>query len=393
MTIPAIPQRDPLVPPPLSFAQQRLWILDQLEPNSPLYNLPGPAVRLRGRLNLEAVQHALDAIVARQEALRTTFTTVTGNPVQVIHEHRQVELGVIDLRAWPEAQREAEAHRALDREARRPFDLSRDVMLRATLLRLGTEEHVLLLVTHHIASDDWSTGVLYREFAAFYTAFTTGGAVSLPALPIQYADYTLWQRQWLQGERLETQLAYWTQQLAGAPPVLELPTEGPRPPVQTYRGARHALAFSPALTKALKAVSRQEGVTLFMTLLAVFQTLLHRYTREDDLVVGSPIAGRIRPELEGLIGLFVNTLPLRADLSGNPTFRDLLGRVREVALGAYAHQGLPFEKLVEELPVGAESQQPAPISSAVHLPEYPQPPGAARLGAESIRRAYRHGEV
>ncbi|HEY7494299.1 MAG TPA: condensation domain-containing protein, partial [Candidatus Tectomicrobia bacterium] len=182
----AIPQRDPSGPPPLSFAQQRLWCLDQLEPNSPLYNLPGPAVRLRGRLNVEAVQHALDAIVARHEALRTTFTAVTGHPVPVIHERRQAELEVIDLRAWPEAEREAEAHRALNREARRPFDLSRDVLLRATLLRLGTEEHVLLLVTHQIASDEWSTAVLYRDFAAFYTAFTTGGAASLPALPIQY---------------------------------------------------------------------------------------------------------------------------------------------------------------------------------------------------------------
>src|SRR5919109_2174193 len=180
-TAQAIPQRAPSVPPPLSFAQRRLWSLGQLEPNSPLYNLPGPALRLRGRLNVEAVQHALDATVARHEALRTTFTTVTGNPVQVIHEHRQVELEVIDLRAWPEAEREAEAHRVLDREARRSFDLSRDVMLRATMLRLGTEEHVLLLVMHHIASDDWSTGVLYREFAALYMAFTTGGPVSLPA--------------------------------------------------------------------------------------------------------------------------------------------------------------------------------------------------------------------
>jgi hypothetical protein len=299
---------------------------------------------------VEAVQHALDAIVARHEALRTTFTAVTGHPVPVIHERRQAELEVIDLRAWPEAEREAEAHRALNREARRPFDLSRDVLLRATLLRLGTEEHVLLLVTHQIASDEWSTAVLYRDFAAFYTAFTTGGAASLPALPIQYADYTLWQRQWLHGERLETQLAYWTQQLAGAPPMLELPTDRPRPPVQTYRGARHALALTPALTEALNAVSRQAGVTLFMTLLGAFQTLLYRYTRQDDLVVGSPIAGRIRPELEGLIGPFVNTLPLRTDLSGDPTFRDLLGRVREVVRAAYAHQELPFEKLVDALP-------------------------------------------
>src|SRR5262245_11931892 len=376
----AIPQRDPSVPPPLSFAQERLWFLHQLEPNSPLYNLPGPAIRLRGHLNVEAVQHALDAIVTRHEALRTTFTTVTGTPVQAIHDHRQVELEVIDLDAWPETEREAETHRALNREARRPFDLSRDMMLRATLLRLGTEEHVLLLVMHHIASDYWSTGVLYREFAAFYTSFTTGRAVSPPALPIQYADYTFWQRQWLQDERLETPLAYWTQQLVGAPPVLELPTARPRPPVQMYQGARHALALAPALTEALKAVSRQEGVTLFMTLLAAFQTLLYRYTRRHDLVVGSPIAGRIRPELEGLIGLFANTLPLRADLSGDPTFRDLLGRVREVVLAAYAHQELPFEKLVEELqPERSPSRSPL-YQVLFTFQEFPSPlelPGVA----------------
>jgi amino acid adenylation domain-containing protein len=354
----AFPRRDTSVPP-LSFAQQRLWFLDQFKPNSPLYNVPEPAVRIRGGLNVAAVQQALDAIVARHEALRTTFTTVNGNPVQVINEHRQVKLEVIDLSTWPEAEREAETHRVLDSEAQHPFNLSRDPMLRAALLRLGKEEHVLLLVMHHIAADYWSTGVLFREFAAFYTSFAMGWALSLPELPIQYADYAIWHRQWLQGARLETQLAYWKQQLAGAPPVLELPTDRPRPLAQTYRGARQALELSPALTRALKALSLQERITLFMTLLAAFQTLLHRYTGQDDIVVGSTIAGRNRPELEGLIGFFVNTLALRADLSGNPTFRELLGRVHEVALGAYAHQELPFEQLVEELqPTRSLSYEP-----------------------------------
>jgi amino acid adenylation domain-containing protein len=334
---------------PLSFAQQRLWFLDQFEPNTPLYNIPGPAVRLRGSLNVEALRQALNAIVARHETLRTTFTIVDGTPMQVINGRRQGELEVIDLRAWPEAEREAETQCILNREAGRPFNLANDLMLRALLLRLGKEEHVLLLIQHHIASDYWSTDVLFRELAAYYTSFTAGGAVALPVLPIQYADYAIWQRQWLQGARLETQLAYWKQQLAGAPPGLELPTDRPRPSTQTYRGARQALELSPALTEALKALSHREGVTLFMTLLAAFQTLLHRYTGQDDIVVGSPIAGRNRPEVEGLIGFFVNTLTLRTDLSGNPTFRELLGRVREVALGAYAHQELPFEKLVEEL--------------------------------------------
>jgi hypothetical protein len=211
----AFPRRDTSVPP-LSFAQQRLWFLDQFKPNSPLYNVPEPAVRIRGGLNVAAVQQALDAIVARHEALRTTFTTVNGNPVQVINEHRQVKLEVIDLSTWPEAEREAETHRVLDSEAQHPFNLSRDPMLRAALLRLGKEEHVLLLVMHHIAADYWSTGVLFREFAAFYTSFAMGWALSLPELPIQYADYAIWHRQWLQGARLETQLAYWKQQLAGA---------------------------------------------------------------------------------------------------------------------------------------------------------------------------------
>lgn len=344
-----IPPRVPAVMPPLSFAQQRLWFLDQLTPNSPLYNLPGPALRLRGPLTAEAVQHALDAVVARHEVLRTTISTDTGHPAPSIHQHRQAELQVIDLSARPQAEREAEAHRLLETEARRPFDLSRDVVLRATLLRLGLEEHVLLLITHQIACDSESISVLYRDFAAFYAAFTSGLAVSLAALPIQYADFALWQQQWLQGERLQTLLAYWTQQLAGASAILELPTDRPRPRVQTYGGGRHALSLDPALTDTLRAVSQQQGISLSMTLLAAFLTLLHRYSRQDDLVVGLPFPGRIRPELEGLIGPFVNTLPLRVDLSGDPMFPEILERVRQAIMGAHAHQELPFEKLVEEL--------------------------------------------
>jgi amino acid adenylation domain-containing protein len=333
---------------PLSFAQQRLWFLDQLEPHSPLYNMPR-AVRLQGRLNVEALQQALKVIVSRHETLRTTFTAVDGIPMQVIAEHPPADLPIIDLSARPEAAREVEVQGFIREEAERPFDLARDLPLRATLLRLGPEEHILLLTVHHIASDGWSMGILSREVAALYNAFSSGRSSPLPELPIQYADYAAWQRQWLQGEVLESQLAYWKLQLGGSPSMLELPMDRPRPAVQTYRGAKQSLLLVKSLGDALRALSQREGVTLFMMLLAAFQTLLHRYTGQDDIIVGSPIANRTRTEIEGLIGLFVNTLVLRTDLSGNPTFQELLGRVREVALGAYAHQDLPFEKLVEEL--------------------------------------------
>jgi amino acid adenylation domain-containing protein len=343
-----IPRRDPSVPCPLSFAQQRLWFLAQLDPNSPHYNEP-KALRMRGELNVPVLQRALEALVARHEVLRTTIAATDGQPFQVIAAPRSVPLPVLDLRPWPEATREAEAHRQLSEASQQPFDLSRDLMLRALLLRLSDAEHILLLVTHHIASDGWSTAVLMRETAALYEAFASGKLSPLPELPIQYADFALWQRQWLQGEVLEAQITYWRRQLADMPAALELPADRLRPAVQTYRGARHSFTLPLSLAAALKTLSRREGVTLFMTLLAAFQTLLHRYTEQDDLVVGSPIAGRNWQETEGLIGFFVNTLVLRTNLSGNPTFRELLGRVRKVTLEAYGHQDLPFEKLVEEL--------------------------------------------
>ena len=343
-----IPRRDTASPCPLSFAQQRLWFLEQLDPNSPLYNIP-KAVRIQGVLNMDALQQALDAIAARHEVLRTTFATIEGVPMQAIGNVQPVALSIGDLGQGPEAEREAELQRQLTREAQRPFDLCRDLMLRATLFRLGAAEHVLLLTTHHIASDGWSAAVLIRELGAFYAAFATAEPVALSELPMQYADYAVWQRQWLQGEILEGQLAYWRAQLAGASPVLALPTDRPRPTMQTYHGTCQSWQLPPPLTAQLKALSRQEGVTLFMTLLAAWQTLLHRYSGQDDISVGSPIAGRTRVDTEPLIGFFVNTLVLRTHLGGNPTFRELLHRVREVAMGAYAHQDLPFEKLVEEL--------------------------------------------
>ena len=236
-------------------------------------------------------------------------------------------------------------------EAQRPFDLAQDLMLRATLIKLSEQEHILLLVMHHIASDGWSMGILMRELSHFYEAEISGLPSSLPELPIQYADYAEWQLEWLQGEVLNKQLDYWKRQLAGAPTRLDLPTDRPRPAVQTFRGSSRQLELSPELTQGLKALSLREKASLFMTLLAAFQVLLFRYTRQDDIVVGSPIAGRNRGEVEGLIGFFVNTLVLRTDLSGNPTFVELLRRVREVALNAYDHQDLPFERLVEDLQV------------------------------------------
>ena len=343
---------------PLSFAQQRLWFIDQLAPNSALYNIVAP-VHLRGALNVAALQMALDMMVSRHEALRTRFASVDGAPKQVITEARPVDFRTTDLSAIAAAARKEEAYKLLRDDARRPFNLSSDLMLRATLLKLEAEEHIFLAVLHHIAADGWSLGVFFREFSALYEAFSQGQSVSLPALPVQYADFAVWQRQSLQGEVLDAQLHYWKKQLAGIPSVLELPTDHPRPAVQTYRGARQPLTLTKSTVEALEGLGRREGTTLFMTLLAAFKILLHRYTNQDDIVVGSPTAGRSRMEIEGLIGFFVNNLVLRTDLSGDPTFRELLGRVRETALEAYKHENLPFEKLVEELhPQRALSHHP-----------------------------------
>ena len=343
-----IQRRARRTPCPLSFAQQRLWLLDQMQPDTPVYTI-AKALRLDGPLDVAALRRALDAVVERHEVLRTTFALDNGIPVQVIADGRPAELAVMDLRDRPAADRELEASRRLEQEARRPYDLSRDAMLRALVLRLGDRDSALLLTMHHIASDGWSMGILARELSTLYDAHVTGRSPRLPELPLQYADYAVWQRQWLQGARLEGQLGYWTERLAGAPALLELPGDRTRPPIQSHRGARHTTFLPASLSEALKALSRREGATFFMTLLAAFQALLYRYTGQDDLVVGSPIANRDRLEIEGLIGFFVNTLVLRADLSGDPTFRELLARVRAAAPGAYTHQNLPFERLVEEL--------------------------------------------
>jgi amino acid adenylation domain-containing protein len=333
---------------PLSFAQARLWFLEQLEPGNPFYN-QSAAVHLLGRLNLAALEQSFNEILRRHEVLRTTFTVVEGQPVQVIAPTLPLTLPVVDLQKLPEAERKGEVLRRATEEGQQSFNLSKAPLLRCTLLRLDETEYVLLFTMHHIISDAWSKGVLLRELAILYEAFSIGKPSPLPELPIQYADFAVWQQQWLQGEVLETQLTYWRQQLEGSPPLLELPTDRTRPPVQTFRGATQSFILPKALTEALKELSKQEDVTLFMTLLAAFKTLLYRYTGQNDILVGSPIANRNRSEIEGLIGFFVNTLVMRTNLGGRPSFREILSRVRNVALAAYAHQDLPFERLVNEL--------------------------------------------
>jgi len=345
-------------PLPLSFAQQRLWFLDQLEPNNPFYNMP-EAVRLKGRLDVRALEEGLNEVVRRHEALRTKFESVEGKPLQVILPAEQAELTVEDLSSTPEVEREEEVIRRASQESRQPFDLSRGPLIRTRLLRVGEEDHVLLLTMHHVVSDGWSMGILAREITALYEAHTSGKPLQLPELELQYADYARWQREWLQGEALERQIGYWRGQLAGAPPMLEMQTDRPRPTTQSYRGGHQPLVVGRELTEKLKQLSRRQGSTLFMTLLAVFKVSLHRYSGQTDICIGTPIAGRNRGEIEHLIGFFANTLVIRADLTGEPSFAELNKRVKETALEAYAHQDVPFEKLVEELhPVRDMSRNP-----------------------------------
>jgi amino acid adenylation domain-containing protein len=333
---------------PLSFAQQRLWFLDQWAPGNPVYHLPG-ILHIEGPLDVAALQRSLQEIVRRHEILRTSFITIADQPLQLIHPHGALSLQVADLQGRAVDAQDALVQELARAEACRPFDLSQGPLLRVTVLRLGQQRHVLLLTTHHIVADGWSFGVFWRELAAFYAAAVGGTAAQLPNLPFQYGDYARWQRQWLDGPIREVQLAYWRRQLAGAPPLLTLPTDRARPSVATSAGARVATTLPASLVEGLRALSRQEGATLFMTLLAGWQALLARYSGQDDIVVGTPIAGRTRVELEALIGCFVNTLALRTDLSGNPSVRELIRRVRDVCVGAYAHQDLPFEVLVEAL--------------------------------------------
>ncbi len=333
---------------PLSFAQQRLWFLDRLQPESPLYNIPA-ALRLRGKLDLQALEKSFELIVRRHEILRTTFEEEGGEPYQVVTDDVKIPISVVDLRDIPDAQVEAELHRLAVEDSLRPFNLRKGPLIRVRLLRFREDDHGLLVTMHHIVSDNWSTGLFVKEFMSTYTAIVSGRDPELPELVVQYADYAAWQRKWLRGKTLEKQLNYWREQLAGIPPVIDLPLDKPRPGFQTYNGSFELFEIPAALADRLRGLSRREDVTLFMTLLAAFFALLHRYAGQDDICVGSPIANRNRKETENLIGFFVNTLVLRANLSGNPRFTELLQQVKETTLGAYAHQDLPFEMLVEEL--------------------------------------------
>jgi amino acid adenylation domain-containing protein len=342
---------------PLSYAQERLWFIHQLEPDLPLYNI-NSTYRLTGPLNVPALARSLQEIVNRHEVLRTNLVNRDGQPRQVIRDNARFDVPLVDLGHLPPAEREETALALAREEHLRLFDLERDLMLRAKLLRLDDKTHLLVIVMHHIASDGWSIGVFWRELKALYGAFAAGEPSPLLPLSLQYTDFAVWQREWLQGAVLAQQLDYWRRRLAGLP-ELDLPTDYPRPAINKYSGATRRFELPAALAPRLQDFARREGVTLYMLLLAVFQVLLYRYTGQEDFAVGSPIANRNRRETEELIGFFANTLVMRADLAGNPSFRELLRRVREFALGAYDHQDLPFEKLVAELhPQRDQSRNP-----------------------------------
>jgi amino acid adenylation domain-containing protein len=345
---PPIAKRTMGSPAPLSFAQERLWFLEQLEPSNSAYNICR-AARVTGPLNKAAIESSLNEIVRRQQALRTTFQAIDGRPVQAIAPEAKVDVRVVDLCGLSTGEREQQIQRLIFDEALRPFDLTAALLLRAKVLQLGKDDTILVLATHHIVSDAWSMGILSRELWTLYQDYAGGRSPSLEDLRVQYADYAHWQREWLKTELAESQLSYWKRRLDNSAPVLNLPTDYTRPSKQSFAGASVPFVFPNALTAALHELSHREGVTLFMTLLAAFKTLLFRYTGQADILVGSPVGNRNRSEIEGLIGFFVNTTVLRTNLSGNPTFKELLSRIKDTCLGVYVHQDLPFEKVVEAL--------------------------------------------
>jgi hypothetical protein len=360
-----IPRRPLKERAPLSFQQQRQWLLLEREGLPSFYN---NVVRLTGDLDALAFSRAFDEVVSRHEILRTTFVVEDGRPVQFIHPPQESNMAFVDLSGLPEAEREARAAQ-LSEEQARPFDLARGPVFRAALVRLEEHEHLLLFTLLHLVSDRWSIKVLTQEMGAIYHALAAGKPAPLPELPIQYGDYALWQRQLLEeGESLRQELPYWLAQLQGCPPVLPLQTDNPRPPLQTFRGAHESLMLPQELSESLKALSRREGATLFMTMLAVLKVLLSLCTGREDIAVATGIAGRQQGETERLIGCFINTLVIRTSLAGDPTFKELLSRVREVALGAYAHQEMPFQKLVEELLPAPDPRYPplVQVSFALH---------------------------
>ena len=390
---PAIARRTEGGAAPLSFAQQRLWFLDQLDPGSPVYNVI-EALRLDGSLDIAALERSFAEVVRRHEVLRTNFVSVEGQATQIVTPAAQFSLSVVDLRDLSPLERENEMGRILDEESRRPFDLACDPMLRVTLLRLSPTESVLVLTMHHIASDAWSIGVLYEELSTLYEGFIGNKPATLPELPIQYTDFAVWQRDSMRGSTLERQLAYWKEQLSGAPELLDLPTDRPRPTRQTFRGGRRTLALTGEIGRKLRDLSDEHGVTFFTTLLSGFKALLYRYTRQDDVVVGSPIAGRSRTETEKLIGFFVNTLALRTRVRPQMSFTELLGEVRKVTLAAYAHGELPFDKVVEYLAPAAQPERNAFCANDVRSAEGIEP-GTAIAGhhGDGDGCGERHSEI
>lgn len=333
---------------PLSFGQQRLWFLDQLDPGTPLYNNPATVV-LKGKVNIPALEKALNEIIQRHEVLRTTFATENEQPIQVINDEMPIKLERIDLRHLPAAEREAAAMNLAKEEAQKPFDLTTGPLFRVTLMQLASQEYLMLLVMHHIVSDGWSLSIFIQEVAILYKVLAAGHPSPLPDLQVQYADFAHWQRQWMQGKVLDEQISFWKEQLKNAPPVLNLPLDHPRPNYQSTHGTTYFFGFSDQLRLSIEALAKKEDVTKFMIYLAAFDAFLHRITSQNEICVGTPIAGRNRKETESLIGFFVNTLVMRTDLSGNPTVRELLKRVKQAAVGAYGHQDIPFETLVEKL--------------------------------------------
>ncbi|HJT57959.1 MAG TPA: condensation domain-containing protein, partial [Ktedonobacteraceae bacterium] len=315
---------------PTSFTQQSLWFLNQLEPQSAAYNMPS-SIRLSFAVNEDALERSLNALVQRHEVLRTTFSMVDGQPNQLVKPALSIPLPIIDLRESPQSEREGKALQLATEAARKPFHLAQGPLIRATLLCLDAEEYILLVNMHHSIADGWSFGIFLQELALLYDAFSHDRPSPLPDLTIQYADFAVWQREWLQGAQFEEQMNYWRRQLKDTPAILQLSTDHSRPAVPTFNGAMEVFTLSKELTGALKSLSRQEGVTLYMTLVVAFQTLLYRYSGQEDIVIGSPVAGRTQPETESLIGAFINTLVLRNDLAGNPTFREQLARVRKMA--------------------------------------------------------------
>jgi non-ribosomal peptide synthetase component F len=373
---------------PLSFAQQQLWVFDQMAPGSPVYNVPLGSRLRQQALDIAVLQRTFNEIVRRHESLRTTFPEENGQPRQVISPPAPAPLYIVDLSFLSKEVREREARHLVQQEAQRPFDLANGPLIRTGLLKLDEQDHIVLLTMHHIVSDGWSMGVLLNEITTLYDAFSRGEPSPLPEPLLQYADYAVWQREWLQGEVLEKQVSYWRQQLEGAPALLELPTDKPRPAIQTFRGMNEAVALSAELTVKLNELSRQHNVTLFMLLLAAFQLLLHRYTGQKDIVVASPIAGRTRPGTESLIGYLINTLALRGRFTRELTFEELLRQVREVTLGAYEHQELPFENLVGQLQPERNLSYTPLVQVLFVLQNLPQTRGkAATSGAADVADA------